>query len=199
MGLLNYIKVVTKLPHQHVQKSFIKSSFQFSIYKSYHHNTSTTSNNTSRCRLSIINKLQSFIGSENVLSTPKDDITKYTTDWTKYYHGGSVVVKPSNTHEISQILKYCHEHSLSIVPQGGNTGLVGGQVGIKDDEIILSLERLNKIIKIDPIALVATMESGCILQDVNNILAKQELMLPIDLGAKGSCQLGGNIATNAGR
>jgi FAD/FMN-containing dehydrogenase len=74
---------------------------------------------------------------------------------------------------------------------------VGGQVGLKD-EIILSLERLNKIIKIDPIALVGTMESGCILQDVNNLLEKQELMLPIDLGAKGSCQLGGNIATNAG-
>lgn len=145
----------------------------------------------------VVPKLAYILGRENILVHPHDDITKYTTDWTKLYHGGGIVVKPSKDSEISELLKYCHNNNFKVVPQGGNTGLVGGQVGFTN-EIILSLERINKVVYIDPIACYAIIEAGCILQDVNNLLEKQGFMLPIDLGSKGSCQIGGNVATNAG-
>lgn len=157
----------------------------------------TTNTSTNYDESITVQKLQSFIGKGNVLCHPLDDITKYTTDWTKLYTGGGIVVKPSSDAEVSDILKYCENNNLKVVPQGGNTGLVGGQVGILN-EIILSLERLSKVISVNPIASYAIVEAGCILQDVNNHLEKQGFMLPIDLGSKGSCQIGGNVATNAG-
>lgn len=127
----------------------------------------------------------------------KVDISKYTVDWTKQYNGGSIVVKPSNTEDVVKIIQFCHQEKIPIVPQGGNTGLVGGQVGMKN-EVIISMEKMNKIIKIDTISAIAVVEAGCILEVLNKETEKVGYILPIDLGAKGSCHIGGNVATNAG-
>mgnify|MGYP006190798145 FL=1 len=109
----------------------------------------------------------------------------YTNDWTRNYFGGSLVCFPQNTQEVSEILKYCNTHKIGVVPQGGNTGLVGGGIGTTRGELILSLRRMNKILEIDDKAGVLTCESGCILENLSNEVAKEGFVVPLDLAAKG--------------
>ena len=104
---------------------------------------------------------------------------------------------PTSTDHVSKLLEFCNEKKIGVVPQGGNTGLVGGQVG-DDNQLIISLERLNKIHEIDVSAGVVIADAGCILEVLNDKLQSHEFIVPLDLGAKGSCQIGGNVATNAG-
>ncbi|CAG8434959.1 7708_t:CDS:10 [Ambispora gerdemannii] len=127
-----------------------------------------------------------------------DDLLPYNLDWMRKYRGKSrLVAKPKSTEEVAAILKYCNENRLAIVPQGGNTGLVGGGVPVFD-EIILSTNNLNKIRSFDPLSGVLICDAGCILEVLDNYLAERGYMMPLDLGAKGSCHIGGNVATNAG-
>jgi len=108
-----------------------------------------------------------------------------------------LLLKPETTQQVSSILKFCHSKNIAVVPQGGNTGLVGGSVPVFD-EVILNTSLMNKVEKIDPVSGVVVAQAGCILDQLNSELAEHKLMMPLDLGAKGSCQLGGNISTNAG-
>ena len=126
-----------------------------------------------------------------------DNSDKYLTDWTQQYRGGSLILKPKTIENISYILDICYRDRINVVTQGGNTGLVGGGVGI-NNEVILSLEKMNKIIDIDIVSGVAIVEAGCILETLTQGVAKYGYIVPWDLGAKGSCQIGGNVATNAG-
>lgn len=114
------------------------------------------------------------------------------------YHGESkLVLLPNSTEKISKILSYCNSRMLPVVPQSGNTGLVGGSVP-HHDEIVLSTEKLNKIIDYDSNNDIVTTESGVILETLNQFLSQYNAEAPYDLGAKGSCFVGGNIATHAG-
>lgn len=133
-------------------------------------------------------------------SAKSDELIRYNQDWTKKYFGKSrIVLKPSSTEEVSEVLAYCQKHSIGVVPQGGNTSLVGGAISLYDEDVIVSLERMNKIIYHDSVGGILTCEAGCILQDLESYLHEHTYCtLPYDLGAKGSCQIGGNIATNAG-
>ena len=131
--------------------------------------------------------------------TESFDIEKYTIDWTKVYRGGTVVCFPRTTEDVSEILSFCDTHKVGIVPQGGNTGLVGGAVGlagIRGDQLIMSMEKMNSIISIEESVLVC--EAGCILENLNIECTKRGYIVPLDLGAKGACMIGGNVATNAG-
>eukprot|EP00002_Diphylleia_rotans_P024418 TRINITY_DN4820_c0_g1_i2.p1 TRINITY_DN4820_c0_g1~~TRINITY_DN4820_c0_g1_i2.p1 ORF type:complete len:262 (+),score=42.30 TRINITY_DN4820_c0_g1_i2:256-1041(+) len=119
-------------------------------------------------------------------------------DYMKRYHGNSeLALRPVSTEQVSKILKYCNENKLAVVPQGGNTGLVGGSVPVYD-EIILSTSLMNQIISFDPISGILVCQSGCVLQNLLEYANSQGYQIPLDLGAKGSCQIGGNVATNAG-
>mmetsp|Transcript_21247 Transcript_21247/g.23074 ORF Transcript_21247/g.23074 Transcript_21247/m.23074 type:complete len:305 (+) Transcript_21247:90-1004(+) len=133
-------------------------------------------------------------------SAKSDELIRYNQDWTKKYFGKSrIVLKPSSTEEVSEVLTYCQKHSIGVVPQGGNTSLVGGAIALYDEDVIVSLERMNKVIYHDSVGGILTCEAGCILQDLESYLHQHTYStLPYDLGAKGSCQIGGNIATNAG-
>lgn len=133
-------------------------------------------------------------------------LEKYNVDWTGHYRGfSSIVVRPESTKEVSRILSYCHKRRIGVVPQGGNTGLVGGSVGI-GVEVILSLEKMNNIEHYDDNGnnidkddgSVIRADAGCILQDLQDYATEIGSLIPVDLGAKGSCQIGGNISTNAG-
>ena len=115
----------------------------------------------------------------------------------KYRGHTRLVLKPASTEEVSQILKYCNEKKLAVVPQGGNSGLVGGSVPVFD-EIVINLSRMNKIRSFDETSGAVVVDSGCILEVVDKFLAEKSHIFPLDLGAKGSCQIGGNVATNAG-
>lgn len=148
----------------------------------------------------IISKLCIVLGSNSkILTKDDDDFKSYTTDWTKAYKGGAIVCFPTNTTDVSNIVKLCNDNKISIVPQGGNTGLVGGGVGVdQGNELIVSLSKMNKIIELDEVASTVTCEAGVILESLNTHANDRNLLVPWDLGAKGSCMIGGNVATNAG-
>ncbi|KAK5654190.1 hypothetical protein OQA88_7621 [Cercophora sp. LCS_1] len=135
---------------------------------------------------------------DGVTADAADDIAPFNSDWMRKYRGHcQLVLKPSTTEEVSQILRYCNDNSLAVVPQGGNTGLVGGSVPVFD-EIVLSLSRMSQIISFDEVSGTLVAEAGVILEVADQHLASKGYIFPLDLGAKGSCQIGGNLSTNAG-
>lgn len=115
----------------------------------------------------------------------------------KYRGQSKLVLRPKTTEQVSQILKYCNENKLAVVPQGGNTGLVGGSVPVFD-EIVISLARMNEIRSFDEVSGILVADAGVILEVADNYLADRKHIFPLDLGAKGSCHVGGVVATNAG-
>jgi FAD/FMN-containing dehydrogenase len=109
------------------------------------------------------------------------------------------VLRPGSTEEVSKVMTYAYENGLKIVPQGGNTGLVGGQIPTETgEEIVLSLGRMNKVRSVDPDGFTITVDAGVMLETLQNEAEKVDRLFPLSLGAQGSCQIGGNISTNAG-
>src|SRR5690606_32739851 len=109
------------------------------------------------------------------------------------------VVRPGGTEEVAAVVRACAAHGTPLVPQGGNTGLVGGSVTDgSGTQVLLSLQRMNRVRAIDPANLTMTVDAGCVLQAVQEAAAAQGLLFPLSLAAEGSCTIGGNLATNAG-
>ncbi len=140
---------------------------------------------------------ETLLGANNVLKIPTD-CAPYEKGW-RYGSGKCFrVVKPGTIDEVQQIIRYCYEHQIAVVPQGGNTGLVGASVPDNSaEQLILSLSRLNKHIQIDVEHQQVSVSAGVILDALNDMLEIHQLWLPIDVGSSGSCQVGGIIATNA--
>lgn len=135
---------------------------------------------------------------KNSIVQDKEDLEFFNEDWMHKYRGKSqLVLKPKSTEEVSQILKHCNERNLAVVPQGGNTGLVGGSIPVFD-EIVLSLQNLNKVRSFDKTSGILVTDSGVILENADKFLEQNGYIFPLDLGAKGSCHVGGVVATNAG-
>ncbi|EAU92870.2 D2HGD protein [Coprinopsis cinerea okayama7 len=117
-------------------------------------------------------------------SATSEDLDIYNCDWIGRYKGHSTtVLKPKTTEQVSQILKWCNERRIGVVPQGGNTGLVGGSVPVRD-EVVLSLANMNQVRTYDPVSGILVADAGCILQSLTDHVAPDHIM-PIDLGAKG--------------
>ena len=122
----------------------------------------------------------------------------FNSDWMRKYRGHTkLVVKPGSTEEVSKVLKYCNDNMLAVVPQGGNSGLVGGSVPVFD-EIVINMSRMNNIRSFDEVSGTLVVDAGVILEVADHYLAERNHIFPLDLGAKGSCHIGGNVATNAG-
>lgn len=135
---------------------------------------------------------------DGVTKDALSDLEPFNADWMRKYKGQSkLVIKPGSTKEVSEVLKYCNDNMLAVVPQGGNTGLVGGSVPVFD-EIVINMSRMRQIRSFDEISGTLVVDAGCILENVDQFLAEKNYIFPLDLGAKGSCQIGGNVATNAG-
>ncbi|GAB7360587.1 hypothetical protein MBLNU230_g0469t1 [Neophaeotheca triangularis] len=135
---------------------------------------------------------------DNVTKDASDDVEGFNADWMKKYRGHTrLVLKPNSTEQVSKILKYCNDNMLAVNPQGGNTGLVGGSVPVFD-EIVVNLSRMNQIRSFDDVSGVLVADAGVILETADSHVAESNHIFPLDLGAKGSCQIGGNVATNAG-
>ncbi len=128
------------------------------------------------------------------------DLAAYEQDWRKRYPGRALAVaRPASTAEVAAVLKLCHAHRVAVVPQGGNTGLVGGST--PDDsgrQLVLSLQRMKQVRSIDVANASLTAEAGCVLAEVQAAAAGAGMLFPLSLAAEGSCTLGGNLATNAG-
>lgn len=144
-----------------------------------------------------IEALTTLLG-ESQLLTGQSVGEKYQVDWSgQNPHLPQLVVRPDSTEIVSKLLKYCNEHKLAVVTQGGMTGLAGGATP-RDNEIALSLERMKGVIELDHQSMTMTVKSGTQLQVIQQTAEAAGLRLPLDLGARGSCQIGGNVATNAG-
>ena len=145
----------------------------------------------------LLDKLAQTLDS-SVLFLGDDISEKYHADWS----GASpcapaALLKPKTTQQLSQIMALCHEHDQPVVVQGGLTGLAGGATPLSG-EFAVSLERMKGIEEIDPKAMTATVLAGTPLQVLQEAADQQDLFMPLDLGARGSCNIGGNVATNAG-
>ncbi|KAK4262111.1 hypothetical protein QN277_027712 [Acacia crassicarpa] len=144
-----------------------------------------------------IRYFEGILGNKNVIQD-EERLIAANTDWMHKYKGSSkLLLLPQSTDEVSQILKYCNSRCLAVVPQGGNTGLVGGSVPVCD-EVIINLSLMNKILSFDKVSGILVCEAGCILENIITFLDNEGFVMPLDLGAKGSCQIGGNVSTNAG-
>ena len=147
----------------------------------------------------MIEKLRDIVGAANVLTAPQDT-RPYFTDWRRQYSGtAECVVRPAGTAEVAAVVRLCAEASLAIVPQGGNTGLSGGSVPSgQAREIVLALGRMNRIRELDRLNDTITVEAGCVLANVQRAADDAGRLFPLSLAAEGSCQIGGNLSTNAG-
>ena len=147
----------------------------------------------------IIAALHAIVGDAG-LKTGDTDTKSFLTDWHGQYRGRSLaVVMPETTEQVSQVMALADAHDIVVVPQGGNTGFMGGAT--PDDagnSILLSLRRMNRIREIDATNMSMTVEAGCVLQTLHDTTEKQGLYFPLNLAAKGSCTIGGNLGTNAG-
>ncbi|PWN49071.1 hypothetical protein IE53DRAFT_388724 [Violaceomyces palustris] len=147
---------------------------------------------------SVLTTIQPEGADPSFRTVDPSELDTFNHDWMNKYHGKSqLVLKPKTTEEVSKIMRYCNEKNLAVVPQGGNTGLVGGGVPVFD-EVIVTLAGLNKIRSFDEVAGTLVCDAGCVLEALDNHVAEKGYMMPLDLGAKGSCHIGGNVATNAG-
>ncbi|HYL25707.1 MAG TPA: FAD-binding oxidoreductase [Burkholderiales bacterium] len=147
----------------------------------------------------MIEKLRDIVGAANVLTAPQDT-RPYFTDWRRQYTGSAeCVVRPASTAEVARVVELCAAQGVAIVPQGGNTGLSGGSVPTgKGREIVLALGRMNRIRELDRLNDTITVEAGCLLANVQRAAAEAGRLFPLSLAAEGSCQIGGNLSTNAG-
>ncbi len=144
----------------------------------------------------LLEALRALVGASHVLSEP-EQIHPYLIEERGLYTGTALaVVQPGTTREVAAIVRLCAERSLPIVPQGGNTGVVGG--GVPQEAVVISTRRLNRVRQTDPLNGTITVEAGCILADIQNAAEQAGKLFPLSLGSEGSCQIGGNISTNAG-
>jgi FAD/FMN-containing dehydrogenase len=153
----------------------------------------------------LLHELQAIVGTAHVLT--EGDLSAWTHDWRKRTQGKALaVVRPGSTDEVARVVKACASYrsahpdsGVSIVPQGGNTGLVVGSTpDTSGQQMVLSLQRLNAVRLLDAANLTVTAEAGCILQTVQEHAQAAGLLFPLSLAAEGSCTIGGNLGTNAG-
>jgi FAD/FMN-containing dehydrogenase len=145
----------------------------------------------------IFERLKTASG-PNGFSEDPNEIAPYLEEWRGRTHGKSaLLLKPQSTEQVSAILAICHQAGTHIVPQGGNTGLVGGQIPLHG-EVLLSLKRMNRIRDLSAPGMTLTAEAGVTLKQAQDAAAAEGFLFPLSLGSEGSCTIGGNISTNAG-
>ncbi len=147
----------------------------------------------------ILTRLIEVVGPRYVI-TEEAELAPYMEEWRGLYHGRTpLLLKPGSTDEVAQILKIANDARIAVVPQGGNTGLVGGQIPMTSGhEIVLNLSRLNRVRALDPANNTLTIEAGATLAQAQEAAAQAGRLFPLSLSSEGSCQIGGNLATNAG-
>lgn len=147
-------------------------------------------------RENFLAKAKEFLSADSLL-TSADDCARYGSDWTQTPGAPFAVALPRSTLEVSLILKLCHEFEIPVVPSGGRTGLAGGAVA-PHGELVLSLERMRQMAAVDRASLTVRVQAGATTASVHEHCRPLGLFWPIDLAAKGTSQIGGNLSTNAG-
>ena len=150
--------------------------------------------------VTLISALKAELGPDAVM-TAESDLEGYIEDWRgRYKAPAACVVQPSNTAQVASIVRLCAQHSVPILPQGGNTSLCGGSVPANEGvpPVIVNLSRMRRIRHVDAANGSMEVEAGCVLKVVQDAAAAQQRLYAVSLGAEGSCQIGGNLSTNAG-
>ena len=147
----------------------------------------------------LIAQLARVVGTAQVLTDPAD-IAPFVIDWRGRYRGAAqCVVRPGNTAEVAAVVKVCAEAGTPIVPQGGNTSLCGAATpDASGGAVVISLSRLNRVLAVDPKNSTISVEAGCTLAAVQDAARAADRLFPLALASEGSCQIGGNLSTNAG-
>ncbi|MGV2288172.1 FAD-binding oxidoreductase [Trinickia sp. YCB016] len=147
----------------------------------------------------IVEMMRSIVGAASLMTAP-DDVAPHLIDWRKRHSGtAACVVFPRDTEHVARVLSFCNTHGIKVFPQGGNTSVCGGSVpDASGNSILMNLGRMNRIIDVNSQNNSITVEAGCILADIQAAADKADRLFPLSLGAEGSCQIGGNISTNAG-
>lgn len=148
----------------------------------------------------VVRELAAVVGEANVIVPDDERLVVFGTDWPgRFQQVPALVVRPGSTEEVCAVVRVLAREGLPIVPQGGNTGLCGGAVPSQPDrEVVVSLARMRRILDVDTVANTMLVEAGCVLQQVQQAAAEAGRTFPLSLAAEGSCQVGGNVATNAG-
>ena len=147
----------------------------------------------------LVQALEQVVGQAGLIQDA-ERMQSYLSDWRNAYRGNAaLVVRPACTAEVAEVVRLCREAGVSLVPQGGNTGLCGGSIpDASGTQVVLSLTRMTAIRAIDPANETITVEAGVILKRLQEAAAEVGRLFPLSLGAEGSCTVGGNLATNAG-
>ena len=150
-------------------------------------------------RTATLQRLRDIVGAPHLL-TQTADMAGYASDWRKRFHGRPLgVAKPGTTDEVAAVVRLCNDEGIGVVPQGGNTGLVGGATASTDgSQLVLNLSRLNRVRDIDTVNNTMTVEAGCVLAALQQAATGAGRLFPLSLAAEGTCQVGGNLSTNAG-
>ncbi len=148
----------------------------------------------------LLQQFANIVGEKYAIAPGDDAMSPYLKEWRDKYQGkAALVLRPNATQQVSEIMKLAFGAGIAIVPQGGNTGVVGGQIPFDSGhEIILSLGRMDKVRSIEPASNAITVDSGVTLEQVQKQAAAADRLFPLALASQGSCQIGGNLATNAG-
>jgi len=148
---------------------------------------------------SFIEEIQAIVGPAGLITLPQE-VAPYASDWRKRYLGRpAAVVKPASTAEVAEVVRACAESRTAVVPQGGNTGLCGAATpDASGTQIVLNLSRMNRVHAIDTRNNTMTVEAGCVLANLQNTAEEAGRLFPLSLAAEGSCEIGGNLSTNAG-
>lgn len=148
----------------------------------------------------FLDEARALLGAAHVLMPDAEDLSAFTEDWRQRYRGRPLaVLRPADTEQVAAVVALCAAHRVGIVPQGGNSGMCAGATpDASGQQVILLLSRLNRVRAVDPLNNTVTVEAGCVLAKVQELAADHERFFPLSIGSEGSCQIGGNIATNAG-
>jgi FAD/FMN-containing dehydrogenase len=146
----------------------------------------------------LLQSLRTAVGAANVLT--EGNLSAWEQDWRKREHGKALaVVRPASTLEVAEVVKACVAAGVSIVPQGGNTGMVVGSTpDTSGTQVVLSLQRMNQVRTLDAANLTVTVEAGCVLQSLQETCEQAGFLFPLSMASEGSCTIGGNLGTNAG-
>jgi D-lactate dehydrogenase (cytochrome) len=152
----------------------------------------------------VLSGLERILGAQGILpGEPGDsraDVEPYLTDHRRLYHGRALAIAlPRTVAEVTELLAFCNEHHIGVVPQGGNTSYCGGATPDESGrQVVVSLSRLSRIRSLDPLNYSLVAEAGCVLANLQRAADEAQRLFPLSLGSEGTCQLGGNLATNAG-
>ena len=147
----------------------------------------------------LLGRLEAIVGERGLIVDTREQ-QPFVNDWRDQWHGrAAAVIRPGNTDEVARVVAVLAQMRVPIVPQGGNTGLCGASIpDTSGSQVVVSLGRMNRVREIDAENNTMTVEAGCVLQNLQEVAQSHGRLFPLSLAAEGSCQIGGNLSTNAG-